>query len=75
MSATRRQMLLQAQRNLDMADQLAEQGDFSGAARNAAAAKALIFPAQSTTQPPSRSVAVHQSNTGCCRARSRASLA
>lgn len=55
MSATRQQMLAQAQRNLDMADELAEEGDFIGAARNAALAKALIFPAQRTSPPTSTS--------------------
>lgn len=65
MSATRQQMLLQAQRNLDMADQLASYGDYDGAARNAAAARALIF--GSTQQAsPARPVVAGSSNTDSC---------
>lgn len=75
MSANRHQMLIQAQRNLDMADLLAVYGDYDGADRNAAAARALIFPAKRTTQPPSRSVADHRQNTCSCCACSEASLA
>lgn len=65
MSANRFQMLMQAQRNLDLAFLLDENGDHFGAANNMAAARSLIF-TQSTNQPPSRSVAAHSSNTGSC---------
>jgi hypothetical protein len=66
MSVTRFQMLTQAQRNLDMADLLAANGDYDGAARNTAAARALIF--TESTNPPSRSVAASPNNTGSCSA-------
>lgn len=74
MSPTRQQMLLQAERCLDLAFLLAENGDHFGAANNMNAAKALIF-TESTTQPPSRSVAAPSNNTGCCSAYSLATPA
>lgn len=51
MSATRRQMLIQAQRNLDLADLLAERGHYAEAAKNLAAAKDLIFGTMQQASP------------------------
>lgn len=74
MSATRRQMLTQAQRNLELAFLQAENGDHLAAAGNMIAARNLIFgtarqasPAQPTVAGGSNSgssVACHPHSTG-----------
>jgi hypothetical protein len=68
MSATRFQILLQAHRNLDMADLLAENGDYAGAEKNMAAARKLIFGSTQQASPAQPKVA-GTSNSGSSGAR------
>lgn len=62
---TRREMLAQAQRNLDLADLLVSNGKYQAARENITAAYALIFCSKQhpTAQPE---VAAHRKNTGSC---------
>lgn len=57
MSATRRQMLIQAQRNLDLAFLQAANGDHLAAAGNMVIARNLIFGATQQTSPAQPKVA------------------
>lgn len=65
MSATRRQMLIQAQRNLDLADLLAANGDHLAAAGNMVAARHLIYGTTQQASPAQPKVA-GVNNTGRC---------
>lgn len=72
MNLYRFEQLRQAQRLLELAEIMAENGDHFAAAGKVIEARKLIF-AESGTPPPSRSVAVHRSNAGSCGARPQAS--
>ena len=63
MTQTRLAMLRQAQRNIDLADLMADRGDFEGCAKNMDCARDLIFRSKNTAQPE---VAARNENTGCC---------
>lgn len=63
MNLYRFEQLRHAQRLLELAELMAFNGDHLAADRKMTEARKLIF-AESGTPPPSRSVAVHRSNTG-----------